>query len=190
MLEDRWRQVGAPVAVALRPGLSDEEMDALTTQLGLRLPDEARRWWRWHDGATARPGFEPEVLGPIGSFIPLAHAVGSTESTREIMRQAWEADDLEEGELGPDWKPSWLKLINCERPIVIDCSVAPEDPVPVRSFFQEPTVGEEGLRSLGELVRIWIDAYDSGAWAYDRTERRWSSDRSKLDSAIAQLHLT
>jgi hypothetical protein len=74
-LEDCWRACGAPVADALRPGLTDDEMDALTAPLGIRLPAEARRWWGWHDGANAKPGYEAPLLGPQRPLYPLARAV-------------------------------------------------------------------------------------------------------------------
>jgi hypothetical protein len=54
-LGGRWRDLGAPISDALRPGLTDAEIGALTAPLGLVLPEEARRWWRWHDGASAQP---------------------------------------------------------------------------------------------------------------------------------------
>lgn len=162
-----------PVASSLRPGLRDEEMDALTAPLGLRLPREARRWWGWHDGASAQPGFEPEVIGPPSmSFFPLADAVERTGSIRKIQNELWERFGWEGSE--PDWKPGWLVLTNPERPIVIDCSVGLDDPVPVRSFFfQEPMVAAEGVKSLGELIRIWIYAFDSGAWGCDLATAAW-----------------
>src|SRR4051812_43288504 len=50
-VRDRWQQDGAPTADALRPGLTDAEMDDLTAPLDLRLPPEARTLWGWHDGA-------------------------------------------------------------------------------------------------------------------------------------------
>jgi hypothetical protein len=52
-LAERWRALRAPIADSLRPGLSDAEMDALVSPLGLRLPHEARVWWGWHDGTDS-----------------------------------------------------------------------------------------------------------------------------------------
>lgn len=108
--ESRLRETGAPVARALRPGLRDAEMDALTAQLDVSLPDEARRWWGLHDGATAQPGFEPPALGPHPSFsfFPLARAVEITASIRRILREAWKSQGV--GAFGPHWQPAWLGL--------------------------------------------------------------------------------
>lgn len=41
-LEERWRSQRVPLLDQLSPGLSDGEMDRLTSGIGLRLPDEAR----------------------------------------------------------------------------------------------------------------------------------------------------
>jgi cell wall assembly regulator SMI1 len=185
-LEARWRQQGAPVAGALRPGLSDEEIDDATGAIGLRLPREARRWWGWHDGADPpAPGLAPAQLGPGKNFLSLADAVKECERTRQVQRQAW-GDDL-----GPHWQAGWLPLFSSNRPIVFDCSGSDVQPVPVRSFFfEDPTAGEEGVGSIGELVLVWIEAIDCGAWRYDQSAGRWLYDWKKLDPRVALLHLT
>jgi len=42
---------------------------------------------------------------------------------------------------------------------VLDSGVGFDDPVPVRSFFMEdPTAGARGVRSMGELVLVWVEA--------------------------------
>jgi hypothetical protein len=38
-----WRDQHAPITALLRPGLTDEEIDATTAPAGIRLPEEARR---------------------------------------------------------------------------------------------------------------------------------------------------
>lgn len=67
-------------------------------------------------------------------------------------------DALRVGEdLGPHWKQSWLPLNADKRPTLIDCDVGVDEPVPVRSFFvEDPTAGQQGVRSMGELVKVWI----------------------------------
>lgn len=62
--------------------------------------------------------------------------------------------------------------------------------MPVRTFaFQEPESGTR-IRSLGELVRIWIYAFDSGAWRYERESETWVYDDAELEPSIARLGLT
>lgn len=185
-LKQRWRDQGAFIARVLRPGLSDAEMDELTEPVGLHLPAEARRWWAWHDGASPQvPGLDAAAaLGPVSLFLPLAYAVRECRRLRDVMREAW-GDDL-----GPDWKQSWLPIDANKRPTVFDCGVAFDAPVPVRSFFvEDPTAGEAGVGSIGELVTIWIDAIDSGAWTNDGYADHWKYDFTRLDQRVARLHL-
>jgi len=184
-LEKRWREHGLPIVDALRPGLTDDEMDQLTTSLDLRLPEEARRWWRWHDGAfPPDAGFDPEWLGPGSSFFSLATAVEACEQARAIS--GYGRTDTWDG----CWQGSWFPITRFERPPVIDCSVGVNEPVPIRSFFsQEPAVAQPGVRSFGELVKIWIDAFDLGAWDFDPTTGVWNHDIARLDPAVAELHL-
>jgi len=55
-LDGHLRRLGLPIAEHLRPGLSDEEMDAITHPLGIDLPPQLRALWAWHDGAEYRTG--------------------------------------------------------------------------------------------------------------------------------------
>lgn len=175
-LEQRWRSQGAFIAGALRPGLNDEQMNELVAPLGLHLPREARRWWGWHDGARPQGRSAAAELGPTHEFLPLAKAVAKCAMIREIVLP------LRDSENDYSWKWSWLPIDRAKAPMVIDCSVADEDPVPARSFFfEDPDAGAEGARSMGELVTIWIEAIDCGAWRYNRQEDHWEYDWQKLD---------
>jgi hypothetical protein len=179
-LQARWEAQGAFVARALL-GITDPGIDELTEPIGLRLPREARRWWAWYDGALPQPAGIAAELGPRRAFLPLAEAVMKCEMFRDVLREV--GDD-------PVWKQSWLPIDADKRPIVLDCSVGFEDPVPVRSFFvEDPTAGEEGVRSIGELVEIWIDAIDRGAWSYNRQRDLWGYDWTRLDRRVSLLHL-
>jgi hypothetical protein len=186
-LEQRWRDQGAFVAGALRPGLSDAEMDALTEPIGLRLPAEARRWWAWHDGAWPQvPGLDvAATLGPVREFRPLASAVRDCQEMREIMYE-----DQDEDDPTADWKHGWLPIDGNKWPTVLDCSVPFDAPVPVRFYFiEDPTAGQDGVGSIGELVTVWIQAIDCGAWSYDRAGDQWRYDYSRLDPQLAVTHL-
>src|SRR4051812_27326402 len=52
-LERQWQRKGSRIVEALNPGLTDAEIDDLAAPLGHPIPEEARRWWRWHNGASA-----------------------------------------------------------------------------------------------------------------------------------------
>ena len=91
-LEARWCRKGAFVAHALRPELTDNQIDALTREAGLSLPAEARRWWSWHDGAEPQPPGGPAELGPDRAFLPLADAVRECRRLRDLL---WEVVPLD-----------------------------------------------------------------------------------------------
>jgi hypothetical protein len=182
-LAERWRSQRMSIIDALRPGLSDAAMDELTRPLGLKLPHEARVWWGWHDGADAGSPFT-SYLGPLRVFSPLAAAVRATAQTRETMQDS--AGDLDE-----EWRASWLMLGAGGETTVIDCAVSDDAPVPTRYYrFDDPAAGNGGVPSLGTLVRLYIDAFDRGAWSYDPIGKVWSGDPTKNNPATAHLHLT
>lgn len=184
-LASRWRSQGMPIANSLRPGISDSEMDELTQPIGITLPEEARTWWGWHDGALPPgPDHGNTDLGPGVPFSPLADAVRNTISVREIMTGV-------DGELDTHWQHSWLTMNWGGDTTVIDCGVAFDEPVPARHYrFEEPETGAIGVSSIGTLVTLYIDAFDRGAWAYDRGRGVWVGDESKSDPDSRHLHLT
>ena len=49
----RLRALGAAIVDMWAPGLSDDAIDALVGPIGIELPEEARVWWRWHNGVKA-----------------------------------------------------------------------------------------------------------------------------------------
>lgn len=62
--------------------------------------------------------------------------------------------------------------------ITIDRSVPEGSPSPVyfaESHGRNPDVefAAPKARSMGEMVGWWIDAFDDGAWAYDRAADHW-----------------
>lgn len=182
-LATRWRQRGMPIATSLRPGLDDHEMDELTRSLGITLPREARTWWGWYDGASFDGRGSPS-MGPQKLYSPLSDAVQNTAAIRETMRGV-------DGELDPAWRHSWLTMNRGGDTTVIDCSVGFEEPVPARHYrFEEPETGAEGVPSIGTLVKVYIAAFDCGAWAYDPGRGVWAGDPSKEDPATWDLHLT
>ena len=186
-LERRWRERGAFIATALRPGLSDEEIDELTAPLEITLPAEARQWWGWHDGANAST--VDGVAGQFGPgdflFLPLFRAVERCNEIRGVLSYAW-TDGF-----GPEWQHGWLPITYHSNPRVIDCGGGFEDPVPARQFpFDDQGFGDRGVvGSMGELVKIWIRTTDSGGWYYNQGRGVWESDDAKLDPEGLRRHL-
>ncbi len=177
-LEQRWRSQRAPLLTRLRPGLADAEIDRLSARVDLRLPDEARVWWGWHDGVPVEHFGVARELGPQLPYLPLAEALELYEHRRSLARTAGPLGD--QTELGdPDywWDPSWLPITESGNGTVVtcDCSVGPGDPTPVRAIFwgDMSEARTPATRSFGQLVEWWIDALDAGAWHYDEAIGRW-----------------
>jgi hypothetical protein len=177
-LEGRWRSQGALVADYLAPGLSDDEMQALVTPLGLRLPREARLWWGWHNGTVADAPNLAWDIGPSRAFFSLELAVEESLGGRE---------DLE----GCGWQAGWIQVTSDRSRIYIDCSGDDNEPVSVWAVDWEldnpvaPTLG-----SFGDLVSTWITAIDLGAWKWNADRNGWDWDRDKLTPEIQRLGVT
>lgn len=63
VFESSLRAVGAPIVKHREPGLDDAAIDELIVPLDLQLPDEARVWWRWHNGTVPdTPGRERCIM--------------------------------------------------------------------------------------------------------------------------------
>jgi hypothetical protein len=168
-LERHWRRQRMPIADRLRPGLSDDEIDELVGPLGLRLPNEPRRWWRWHDGAYAwgegGPIWQVSML-PGRAFVPLRAAVEHCRMCRKIAREV-EPDDP--AILFPDF----LFPITDVGNVACDCSVADEAPSPVWNTRAEFDVGPVA-RSFGEMVAWWLENFDAGHYRWDASRQTWA----------------
>jgi hypothetical protein len=177
-LEDRWRNMGAPIVDHLQPGLSDKVMDELTAPLGLRLPHEARVWWGWHNGvpADAVRRHDQRTVGVTWPYLPLAEAVELCAGWRTLS-------DEFEGYGEPRWfDPRWLPITSeyPEAILVCDCGTEPSEPSPIRRIT--PPEGQSPptpvCASFDELVTRWIEALDCGVW--QRQPERWSYHPERL----------
>lgn len=183
-LEQRWRDRGLPILDQLRPGLTDDEIDDLMAPLGLELPEEARVWWRWHDGADLTGTSGEWAFSPAGSvvFTPLARQV---EHYREMPSRS----SALAGRAGRDedfwWRPSWFALTQGRPEVVCDCAA----PGPASPIYAYDVSMWEGLHtpradSFGQVVTWWIRAYDDGIWRYDHG--KWTLDFERREALTAQ----
>jgi hypothetical protein len=83
------------------------------------------------------------------------------------------------------WSTTWLPFVDAEGLYVIDTDVGEREPSPVHvHWFYEPTL-EPDLPSIGELITLWNDAIDQGAWRYDHNQHLWVADDEVLASSPA-----
>jgi len=175
-LDERLRHADAPITRFWRSGLSDDQMDASTSAIGLSLSAEARVWWGWHDGVDVGAARSQASLGPSWDVLSLEAAVQDTIAKRDLAARA-----AAQGRHEPrdDWADSWITLCgDVSHPrIACDCGVPPGAPSTIHYF--DPEFNDEPRRpkaaSLGELVRLWIEALDDGTWQIDPAAGEFAS---------------
>lgn len=149
--EARLRAAGSLIVDAWAPGLADEQIDDLLLPLGVDLPEEARVWWRWHDGILIEGDPKATEISPGRTHLPLRYVAEDYAALEGAMRQLHGLHGL-------------LNPVG-DKPIVyFDCSVPRDAPVPVYTQNDDVVEPRLVLPSIGELVLTWIDLIDRGVW--------------------------
>jgi hypothetical protein len=146
-LDRTLRDLGALIVECWEPGLTREQMDAITEPHGLRLPDEAALWWGWHNGSGT------------AELMPTRRA-GSLEA----VMAGFELEDSVTSEV---WGLTGLVAVVNEQPwLWFDCHGAHDAPVPV---YSGKTSGQPQLatESIGDMVLILIAGLEAGAYSTD-----------------------
>lgn len=169
-LEQLLAAQDAPVVKRLQPPASPQAFATIEPLFGLPLPDELKLWWGWHDRTDVKP-HERAARASIGPQFEFLGAGGAVRATRESRELAQEIDPNE-----PEvyWGQTWL-AIGTDGRVACDLSGGPEVPVPILDVDYHKTTrpGAVVAQSLGETVRWWIEALESGAWRYDDEHDRW-----------------
>jgi hypothetical protein len=170
------RDAGVLGTEAWAPGLSDEEIDALLEPHDLDLPEEARRWWRWHNGYVEGTGPTGWVgVAPNRPLLTLAEALDLYAATKDESRQVWGAD-------------RWLMVFIDAPSIYFDCSGPRDAPVPIRTQ-QDIDTPEPVLPSIGEMIALWIELIDTGVSTID-ADGEWEWDFEKVPQRIRDLGIS
>lgn len=167
-----------PAMGVAQAGLSDDELDEMSSEAGLSLPDEARVWWRWRNGTPEQVGAPVQrEIGPGFWWMRLEDALSRRASIYQSFLAEFDGDEVQ---VRQAWTPSWLPFVWCEGPYVLDTEVPVGMPSPIwiYKFYEPPTAPV--LPSLRELVLLWIEALDRGAWRYDPVAQRWRLDHDLL----------
>jgi cell wall assembly regulator SMI1 len=175
----RWRQQGAAILHSLRPGLSEQAIEASVSGLGLSLPIEARVWWGWHDGTEST--VNAYAIGLDTVYLQLGRAAELYGEQRDVALQV--ADGASGLTADDFWRPHWFPFAVASRPVLAcDCSVPEGALTPIYAVDYE-FVDESKTPvadSLGDLVSLWIEALDAGAWTYNRELHRWEDHPERL----------
>ena len=163
---------GSAITRVWAPGLSDAKIDQLTAPHKFSLPEEARRWWRWHNGFVAgtRPPFWE--LTPRRTLMDLPTTLESFATSRAALLQLEGVDQ-------------WLRPLADLPRIFFACDGPLDEPVSIHTQqdIDDPILA---LPSIGELVKTWIELVDIGVFTAD-ADGRWESDFDKIPEEIRQL---
>lgn len=158
--EARLRHVGAAVVGHFAPGLDDERIDELLAPLGVDLPEEARAWWRWHNG-TARAAPPGTYIIPGREQMPLEAAI-NLAATANLMVEAFSMPEL----------AKLLHLVSNKPIIYVDGNGPRDAPAPIYSQNDEPERPEIALPSVGDLIATWTQLIEDGVFA-TTPDGRW-----------------
>jgi hypothetical protein len=81
------RAQGAPIVDHLNAGIADAELDVLTAPLGIKLPAEARAWWRYANGVPRSAPLSSVGLSASRWWAPLEEIVHECREMREIASE-------------------------------------------------------------------------------------------------------
>jgi hypothetical protein len=155
--------VGVPITRCWAPGLTDAEIDALAASVNLTLPEEARRWWRWHNGVVEGTRPQDTQLVPGRPLLDLAMVLEDFGAGRDVTQDVHRRSAL----LQPLPDQPWL---------FFDCDVSHDAPVPILVGGPGADI-RPGLDSIGELVATWTALIETGAFAGDHTGWTWDTER-------------
>jgi hypothetical protein len=148
-LEERWRDQSPALLQRLRPGIDDAEIDRVAEPLGFPIPEEVRRWYRWHNGSIGHPIIFSRCFGTLSDDVVATL-------------------DLEEDE--DKWKKGWLHVMDEKPYLIFDCRGDVNAPAPVWHFeysfdLDRPT--RPVFDSIGDMVSFWIELIDNGQIFWD-----------------------
>jgi hypothetical protein len=152
--EMQLRRVGAAVVKQWAPGLDDQRIDELLAPLGIDLPEEARAWWRWHNGTLPEAPPIATYIIPSREQMPLEAAANLAE-TANLMVETFNVPEL----------AKQLHLVTNKPIIYVDCNGPREAPAPIYSQNDDPEPPELALPSMVELITIWTQLIDDGVFA-------------------------
>lgn len=147
-LETWWRQNDRELTALLRPGLDDSQIATLESKVGnLKLPDDVRRLYRWHDGVEDDSA--SVQLGADGSFFPLSVAL----QQRKLNIDA----------LDGVWNPAWLPIAgDGEAGLFVVLDTQPKSHSGIYQYdVNTDPISLHYSSALG-LIQTWLSGYQEG----------------------------
>ena len=140
-----------PVVSLLRPGLTDQAIHALATQLDWPLPSDAVDLFRWRNG-TRKPS---ECILDEVYFFPGYYLMSLEDAVEQMPGYVNEAV----------WQPKWLPLFTNDAGdfMLLDCERCTPQGCPVIWFLRgEPQVWD-AYDSLSAMMETLSAGFESGA---------------------------
>lgn len=155
-----------------RPGVDVQKL--VRDGTGLELPEEARVWWSFHNG-TAQEAYYRGL--PTSRLIGIEEAVDTCRTLRNVSAAYVVAMMQSQLPNHPLFEVWWFPLLNRDGDVLMcDASANAQEPSPVRRFIKggEPfDYHRIRARSMGEMVRRWIQAVDDGWYRFNEETGLW-----------------
>ena len=162
--EQLCRERGAVNVERTRPGITPERIRSLEVDNGIRLPDDAKAVWLWHDGVADDNGRHvTRFWGHNYYFLNLESSISDAR-----MR----LNSRNSGDVFRRPGSSWVTLGHSTVASVIDITEPHPAHLPVLISDATAAIEEYPLVSLVERIRLWNSAIENDVWHLD-DERQW-----------------
>lgn len=181
---ERLRGLGARGVAHLRPGLTPDEIDAISAEHGLALPEDARAIWAWHDGEDVSA--RSPALAPSRQFHPLREALNLAHQWAQEAIDAGFADDEAIADIV--YRAELVPILGFQHPLVLDCTGTRAAAGTTAIWTPDAGLGETPHLTVVERVTWWHWALDHGAWSIT-PEGWWVVDLSRYPGTSGDLNL-
>ena len=179
-LDQFLHRSGAPIAGALRAGLSDAELDQYETDLGFSFPEDVRVWFAWHDGADI------SYDDPRGySYLPTRQFLLPLDAAMSFRDDFLKLNAVTKSLPEHRYDSRWLPITASdggELALAVDCGSHPEL-APVHSIDVRGTDDDwrnAATESLATVAELWIKLFDSRHWRWDAETGDWADTFAQL----------
>ncbi len=177
-LDQFFHRSGAPIAGALRAGLSDAELDRYETSLGFALPEDVRIWFAWHDGAET---VADVVTGC--SYLPTLHGLLPLDRAMMFRSRYIEAQVVLPHLDIHTYDPNWLPITATaggELTLAADCGGLAPAAVHSINVRGDDDWRTPAAASLTDLAELWVTVASGGYWRWDVSETDWADTYGEI----------
>lgn len=141
-----------PVVPLLQKGLSSDEIDSITKNLPIKIPEELKKLYAWHNGTSKANGY---ILGDVDffpgfHFIPLEDAIAYYQTFIKDLR----------------WQSAWFPFFANGGGdfFVVQCQEHPTEQAPVIGFMIGTDDHEVEYHSIEKMLQTFSECYKRGVY--------------------------